>query len=181
MGERKVESQGKDAPWPDVPEVRRKIMRANKGSDTKPERRLRSALHRMGYRFALRPKGVPGRPDLTFPGRKKAVFVHGCFWHGHKGCRGGSVPRTRQNYWIPKLIANRERDRRVVQRLLEMGWQSIEVWECELADLDAAAGKVADFLGPPRKRDREPMDRRPTMPESSTPKSIPKNHRPRPD
>lgn len=76
--------------------------------------------------------------------------MHGCFWHGHEVCRRASIPKTRQAYWIPKLAANRARDRRIAQRLLEMGWESIEVWECELADLNAAARRVAEFLGPQR-------------------------------
>lgn len=140
----------RDAPWPDVPEARRNVMRANKSKDTKPELVLRSLLHRLGYRYRLHPKAVPGRPDIAFPGRRKAIFVHGCFWHGHDGCRRANVPKTRTGYWLPKLAANRERDGRKEAELSAMGWQSMTVWECELADPGEAVSKAARFLGPPR-------------------------------
>lgn len=141
----------RDDPWPDVPEARRNVMRANKGKDTKPELVLRSMLHRMGYRYRLHRRGLPGKPDIVFPAKRKAVFVHGCFWHGHVACRRANVPKTRAGYWSSKLEANRERDRRAVEQLLGMGWQSITVWECEMSNPEAVAARIAAFLGAPGK------------------------------
>lgn len=138
------------APWPDVPDARRRIMRANKGKDTKPELTLRLRLHRLGYRYRLHPKGIPGRPDIAFPGRRKAIFVHGCFWHAHDGCPQANVPRTRADYWLPKLAANKERDRRKEAELVAQGWEVATVWECDLAHPGEVLSRITAFLGPPR-------------------------------
>lgn len=138
------------APWPDVPDARRRIMRANKGKDTKPELTMRSLLHRLGYRYRLHPKGIPGRPDIAFPGRRKAIFVHGCFWHAHDGCPQANVPKTRTGYWLPKMVANKERDKRKEAELVALGWEVATVWECELTRPGEALSRVAAFLGPPK-------------------------------
>src|SRR5215813_718365 len=92
-------------PFPDVPDVRRRTMAAIRGKHTKPELAIRSLLHRLGYRFRLHKPGLPGRPDVVFPSRRKALFIHGCFWHSH-GCHMANVPKTRTEYWEPKLRAN---------------------------------------------------------------------------
>lgn len=125
-------------------------MRANKPRDTAPEMLVRRALHARGYRFRLHRKDLPGRPDLVFPGRRAAIQVHGCFWHQHPGCPHAHVPKSRQDYWIPKFARNVERDLVNEGLLITMGWRLLVLWECELADLEAAVRKAEKFLGPRR-------------------------------
>jgi DNA mismatch endonuclease, patch repair protein len=108
-------------------------MRRIKSKNTKPEVLLRSLLYGQGYRFRIHRKDLPGKPDLVFAGRRKVIFVHGCFWHQHPGCREGRLPGTRQEYWQPKLGRNVERDTHHRQQLNEMGWDVLVIWECELA------------------------------------------------
>ena len=122
-----------------VPEKTRRTMRAIRSTETKPERRLRSMLHRAGYRFRKNVKGVPGSPDILFPAKKKAIFVHGCFWHQHSGCRHAKVPRTRPEYWIPKFARIAQRDEENRAALAEAGWSTLLIWECELEKDDSAA------------------------------------------
>jgi DNA mismatch endonuclease (patch repair protein) len=104
-----------------------------RGRDTKPEMRVRSALHAAGLRFRLHAKKLPGRPDMVFPGRRVAVFVHGCFWHRHPDpdCKLARLPKSRLDFWLPKLEGNRARDERVKAQLKGLGWKVIEVWECQ--------------------------------------------------
>lgn len=135
------------SPLPDVPEARRAVMRANKAKDTKPEVAVRRLLHAMGYRFRLHRRDLPGTPDVVFPGRRKAIQVHGCFWHQHEGCRRANVPGTRREYWAPKLARNVERDRASRARLEALGWSVTTIWECEVADHDAVVRRVKTFLG----------------------------------
>lgn len=137
------------APWADVDDATRSVMRGNRGRNTKPELRLRRALHAMGYRFRLHRRDLPGTPDIVFPSRHMAIQVHGCFWHQHEGCRHAVKPRTRSEYWLPKLARNIQRDRENEARLQDLGWRLLLVWECELADLQATLTRVIDFLGPP--------------------------------
>jgi len=127
---------------------RSEIMRAVKGENTGPERRVRSALHRLGFRFRLHRRDLPGRPDLVFPRRRKVVFVHGCFWHGHEDprCNRARTPKTRTDYWTAKVARNRDRDARALAALEELGWRALVVWECELRDIEAAAARIAAFL-----------------------------------
>ncbi len=113
---------------------RSRIMAAVKGRDTKPELFVRSLAHRMGYRFSLTRRDLPGDPDLAFVSRKAAVFVHGCFWHGHDCPRGSREPKTNRDYWLPKIARNRTRDARVIRELRKLGWRSLVVWECQLRD-----------------------------------------------
>ena len=103
-----------------------------KGRDTLPEKRVRSLLHRLGFRFSLRRKELPGRPDIVLPRRKLAVFVHGCFWHRHKGCSNSVLPKTRPEFWLAKLNGNVERDTRNDSALKDLGWKVLTVWECEV-------------------------------------------------
>lgn len=135
--------------WPDVDAATRSVMRGNRGKDTKPELFLRRALHAMGYRFRLHLSDLPGTPDIVFPSRRAAIQVHGCFWHQHEGCRHAVRPRTRSEYWLPKLDRNVQRDRENEARLRAMGWRLLLVWECELADQPDVLTRVAHFLGPP--------------------------------
>lgn len=117
--------------------------------DTAPEMTVRRLLHAMGYRYRLHGKALPGKPDIVFAGRKKAVFIHGCFWHGHDCKRGARIPSTRQEYWTAKVGRNRERDARNVESLEQAGWSVLTVWECELKGRVALAARLAEFLGGP--------------------------------
>jgi DNA mismatch endonuclease, patch repair protein len=121
-------------------------MQAVKGQDTGPEWAVRRFLHRLGYRYRLRPRNLPGKPDIVFPSRKKAIFVHGCFWHCH-GCRIGRPPKSRLDYWLPKLEANRARDDTKAAQLMAMGWSVLIVWQCETKDHDTLREKLLAFLG----------------------------------
>lgn len=118
---------------PDVvaPAVRSRMMAGIRGKDTKPELVLRRGLHRMGFRFRLHPKELPGRPDMVFPGRRAVILAHGCFWHGHD-CPLFRWPGTRQDFWRTKIEGNRARDSMVVQTLGNAGWRVLTVWECAL-------------------------------------------------
>lgn len=108
------------------------VMGRVKGKDTKPEWRVRSYLHACGLRYRLHDRKLPGAPDLVFPARRVAVFVHGCFWHGHQGCRKASIPKTRPDFWRDKINENRARDRRNLELLEKAGWRVITIWECEI-------------------------------------------------
>jgi DNA mismatch endonuclease (patch repair protein) len=99
---------------------------------TKPEMMVRRELHARGFRYRLHRKDLPGRPDLVFPARRKVVFVHGCFWHQHPGCREGRIPGTNRDYWEPKLRRNTDRDEAAQCALRALGWQSFVAWECEI-------------------------------------------------
>ncbi|MBM3507150.1 MAG: DNA mismatch endonuclease Vsr [Alphaproteobacteria bacterium] len=114
-------------------------------ADTKPELAVRSLCHRLGYRFRLHYRHLPGTPDLVFPRLRKLIFVHGCFWHQH-GCGLGPVPRSRQEYWVPKLERNASRDRRVRGELMRLGWRVLIVWECETRSERALAHQLEVFL-----------------------------------
>jgi len=131
------------------PEQRRRTMAAVRSRDTGPELAVRRLAHRLGYRFRLHRGDLPGRPDLVFPGRRRVVFVHGCFWHGHDCPHGLKKPKSNRQYWIPKLERNRERDAENRERLAAAGWQSLVLWECELGDEAALARRLGRFLGPP--------------------------------
>ncbi len=113
------------------PEGRSALMKRVRRSGTKPEVTLRKALHKLGFRYVIGDKRLPGTPDLVFPRYKTAVFVHGCFWHGHD-CRQGRAPSSNVAYWAPKIEANRARDSRKEQALRDLGWRVLTVWECEL-------------------------------------------------
>jgi DNA mismatch endonuclease (patch repair protein) len=114
-----------------TPERRSALMKRVKRSGTEPELTFRKALHKLGFRYVIGDKRLPGTPDLAFPKYKTAVFVHGCFWHGH-GCRQGRAPTTNVSYWVPKIEANRARDCRKEHLLRDLGWCVLTVWECEL-------------------------------------------------
>ncbi|KQZ72693.1 endonuclease [Sphingopyxis sp. Root214] len=120
-----------------------------KGRDTKPEMIVRRLLHAMGYRYRLHAKDLPGKPDIVFRGRKKAIFVHGCFWHRHPahGCRLARLPKSRLDFWEPKLDANRRRDETNVLALEKMGWDVFVLWECELRDREQLGNKLSEFVG----------------------------------
>lgn len=116
--------------------------------DTIPEMIVRRLVHRMGYRFRLHSAALPGKPDLVFRSRTAVIFVHGCFWHQHFGCRRASVPKSRPEYWLPKLDRNRVRDERNIAALAESGWRTLVLWECEVRDEAQLAETIKGFLGP---------------------------------
>ncbi|MEX0922273.1 MAG: very short patch repair endonuclease [Rhodovibrionaceae bacterium] len=124
---------------------RSRIMASVATKNTRPELVVRRALHRLGYRYRLHRRDLPGSPDLVFPSRRKAIFVHGCFWHGHN-CRWGRLPKSRLDYWEPKIQKNRMRDRKNVSALKDAGWSVEVVWQCELRSLEAVIARLVDFL-----------------------------------
>ena len=115
-------------------EARSRIMRAIRGRDTGPEKRVRSALHSAGLRFRLYPVSLPGRPDIVLPKYRAVVFVNGCFWHQHRACESATRPRVNQRYWLPKLRRTIKRDKRNVRDLRARGWRVYIVWECEVSE-----------------------------------------------
>lgn len=114
------------------PQKRSETMSRVKSKNTKPELRVRSALHAMGYRFRLHRKDLPGNPDIVLPKHRMAVFVHGCFWHQHPGCRKATIPQNNREYWEKKLGRNVQRDERARRALAEQGWRGLTLWECEI-------------------------------------------------
>ncbi|WP_343577785.1 DNA mismatch endonuclease Vsr [Pseudomonas sp.] len=120
------------------------MMSGIRGRDTKPEITVRKFLHARGYRFRLHRKDLPGRPDIVLPRFRTCIFIHGCFWHHHKGCRFATLPKTRADFWAQKLKDNVERDRRAQEALLRKGWRVMTIWECELKHPEAA---LAALLG----------------------------------
>lgn len=131
-----------------TPEQRRRIMQSVKQKNTKPELVVRQVLHRLGYRFRLHRKNLPGRPDIVLPRHRKAIFVHGCFWHWH-GCPKGQLPKSRLDYWLPKLEGNVKRDRTKIEQLESLGWDVLVVWQCETRDLEELAVRLEAFVGKP--------------------------------
>lgn len=123
-------------------------MAANRAKDTKPELAVRRLIHGMGYRYRLHRVDLPGKPDLAFGPRRKAIFVHGCFWHSHQDgvCKAARVPKTRMDYWMPKLERNRERDTKAVKALADLGWDVLIVWECWLKDHERLSSLLRGFL-----------------------------------
>jgi DNA mismatch endonuclease (patch repair protein) len=112
------------------------------GKNTKPELIVRSLLHKLRYRFRLHRIDLPGKPDITLPKYKKVIFVHGCFWHGHKGCKKSRRPTTNEKFWNKKLTGNMQRDKRYYRNLREMGWQILIVWECETKNTEKLLHKL---------------------------------------
>lgn len=135
---------------PDVvdKQTRSRMMSGIRGKNTRPELALRHALHRMGFRYRLHARELPGKPDLVLPKYRAVVFVHGCFWHRHAGCRYTTTPGTRQEFWIPKFARTVEHDAEVMRELERAGWRVAVVWECAMRRLpvDQVAGEVGNWL-----------------------------------
>lgn len=127
-------------------EKRSWIMGRVREKNTSPELKVRSLIHRLGFRFRLHKKDLPGKPDLVFPSRKKIIFVHGCFWHGHDCSRGEREPKSNTEYWVEKIRRNAERDARHRSDLKALGWDVLVVWECELKDAEALSSRITSFL-----------------------------------
>jgi DNA mismatch endonuclease (patch repair protein) len=128
------------------PEKRSWTMAKVKGRDTRPEKTVRSLLHGMGYRFRLQRTDLPGKPDIVLPKLRTAVFVHGCFWHRHPGCKRATTPASNTDFWNPKFARTVARDARNLALLEAGGWRVLTIWECELKDLAALRSRVRDFL-----------------------------------
>ena len=129
-----------------TPEQRRRNMSAIRGADTRPERIVRSLAHRMGYRFRLHRRELPGKPDLVFPARRKVILVHGCFWHVHDCPHGRVKPATNAAFWANKRDGNATRDRRNLAALEAAGWSVLVIWECETRNPEPLGRKLREFL-----------------------------------
>lgn len=130
------------------PEERSERMSRVRSRNSKPELLVRQVTHRLGYRYRLHRVGLPGKPDLVFASRRKVIFVHGCFWHRHPDpdCKLARLPKSRHDFWIPKLEGNRVRDERVVQALTEQGWKVLEIWECQCKSGEQLENMIRGFL-----------------------------------
>jgi DNA mismatch endonuclease (patch repair protein) len=124
-------------------------MRRIKSKGMKPELAVRRLVHGLGYRYRLHRKDLPGKPDLVFGPARRVIFVHGCFWHGHAepACPDGRAPQSNQDYWLPKLARNRERDAASIAALRAGGWDVLVIWECEIRDMAALTSRLQVFLG----------------------------------
>jgi len=139
------------------PESRSALMSRIGGKDTAPELVVRRLLHALGYRFRLYRRDLPGTPDIVFPSRQKAIFVNGCFWHAH-GCRMGRPPKSRPEFWLPKLERNRAKDARNRRALRNLGWGVLTVWQCQTRLPSGLEKRLVSFLGAPG---RNPIDKAP--------------------
>lgn len=134
------------------PEKRSWLMSQVSSKNTKPELAVRSILHRLGYRFRLHAPDLPGKPDIVFRSKKKVIFIHGCFWHGHEYCKYAKLPQSRVEFWAQKMEHNRTRDARILADLETMGWRVLTIWQCELKDLGLIATTLEKFLGATRRK-----------------------------
>lgn len=128
------------------PEERSDIMRRVRSTDTTPERKVRSLLHKLGFRFRLHRSDLPGKPDIVLPKRRTVIFVHGCFWHRHPGCSRATTPASNQEYWLPKFRRTMERDAKNQDELRRQGWNVIVVWECEVKRLTNYPTELAELV-----------------------------------
>lgn len=135
------------------PEKRSWVMSRVKNRDTGPEKLVRSTLHRLGFRFRLRRKDLPGTPDIVLPKHKAVIFVHGCYWHRHDCPNGRRLPKSRLEFWLPKLTGNRERDVKQQNLLREAGWRVLVVWECELKDQGELDRRLNRFLAGAKRKE----------------------------
>jgi DNA mismatch endonuclease, patch repair protein len=140
--------------------TRSRIMASVGQRNTGPELRLRKALHRLGFRYRLNERNLPGSPDLVFPKYRAVIFVHGCYWHSH-GCKYSTIPSTRKEFWLNKFEANKKRDKRKIDSLLELCWRVLVVWECAMKfkkkdEFDELIGQVTEWLHSSRNYDEIP-------------------------
>lgn len=139
------------------------LMARIRSRDTRPELIVRNLAHRLGYRFRLHRRDLPGSPDLVFPSRRKVIFVHGCFWHRHDCPLGRKTPSARPEYWLPKLERNQRRDAAALEQIASLGWSPLVIWECELKQMleDELADRLHAFLGGARRGSVAPKAQRP--------------------
>jgi len=128
------------------PDDRSALMSRIRGKDTQPEKKVRSALHRMGYRFRLHDGSLPGCPDIVLKRHRKVVFVNGCFWHGHRGCRRSALPSTNVDFWTDKIERNKKRDRAARRALSKEGWGVLTVWECQTKNEEKLESLLRRFM-----------------------------------
>jgi len=126
-------------------EKRSEIMKRIRGKNTTPELIVRKLVYSLGYRYRLHGKNLPGKPDLVFSGRKKVIFVHGCFWHYHT-CKKGKPPKSNLDYWLPKLEENRRRDTYNQELITSIGWEFLVIWQCQIRDTDTLKKTIVAFL-----------------------------------
>ena len=136
-------------------EKRSEIMSRIRGRDTKPEMVVRKIAHRLGFRFRLHRRDLPGCPDIVFPRYRAVIMVHGCFWHRHPSCKYAYSPKTRVQFWQDKFESNLVRDRRNETALRELGWRVLVIWECDMKDLEVVAARIKAHLGVPDGRRTE--------------------------
>ena len=129
-----------------VSERRSRNMSAIKSKNTKPEIAVRKVLHSIGYRFRLHRKDLPGSPDIVLPKYKTVIFVHGCFWHRHENCKYASNPKTRKEFWENKFKTNVKRDKEIQEKIKNIGWKSVVIWECEVRNIESIEEKIKRFL-----------------------------------
>jgi len=129
-----------------VSEQRSRNMSAIKSKNTKPEIKVRKVLHSMGYRFRLHSKDLPGSPDIVLPKYKTVIFVHGCFWHRHENCKYASTPKTRQEFWNKKFKENIKRDSEIQDKIKNLNWRSVVIWECETKNMENLRDKIIDVF-----------------------------------
>lgn len=129
-----------------TPAERSRQMATVKSKNTKPELIVRKLVFSLGYRYRLHAKRLPGKPDIFFTGRKKAIFVHGCFWHRHPKCHLARLPKSKLDFWLPKLDGNKKRDKIKIKSLMELGWQPLIIWECELKDISSLSKRIKLFM-----------------------------------
>lgn len=141
-----------------TPEQRSERMSRVRGKDSKAEMLVRRLVHGMGFRYRLHDSKLPGKPDLVFSGRKKVIFVHGCFWHRHDCANGRRLPKSRLDFWVPKLERNRQRDIEVQEMIRELGWDYMIVWECMTKDRDNLTSALRKFLDPPSPAHLDPRN-----------------------
>jgi DNA mismatch endonuclease (patch repair protein) len=129
------------------PETRSRMMSGIRGKNTRPELVVRKAAHALGYRFRLHRNDLPGSPDLTFPSQNTVLFVHGCYWHRHEGCKYCYNPKSNVEFWSSKFNKNVARDERVREELEQRGWRVVTLWECETADMDGLRERLQEIFG----------------------------------
>lgn len=129
-----------------TPEQRSRIMASVGSRDTGPEKIVRRLLHGMGYRFRLHVRNLPGRPDIVLPRHRKVIFLHGCFWHGHKGCRKSGRPKSNVTYWNMKIERNMQRDSAAVKSLRMLGWNVLVIWQCQLRDMERLRKRIERYF-----------------------------------
>jgi DNA mismatch endonuclease, patch repair protein len=129
-----------------TPAKRSEIMRAVKGKNTKPEMIVRSAAHRLGLRFRLHDRSLPGKPDLVLPRWKTVIFVNGCYWHRHRSCRKATVPKSNTEFWQAKFARNQARDRRNRRELIAAGWRVLIIWQCQATSKDQALSLLSEMF-----------------------------------
>jgi DNA mismatch endonuclease, patch repair protein len=128
------------------PRERSKRMALVRGKNTRPELAVRKLVFSLGYRYRLHARDLPGNPDMVFRNRRKVVFIHGCFWHRHAACALARLPKSRLDFWLPKLEGNKERDKRNKRTLVRDGWKVLTIWECQLSNMGRLEQKIRRFL-----------------------------------